>query len=322
MSEYLWDRSGAPDSEVENLERLLEPLRQQRELRLPPARQIPYAAIAASILIGILAWRLLPSAASRPTSWTISEVYGNVRAGHEAARTSALLYTGEDLRTGDLSRVALEAEDFGRVDVRAGSEVRVVESGAGRQRMELRRGAIHALIWAPPRKFVVDTPSARAIDLGCQYDLSVDANGNGLLTVETGWVAFEHRGLESFIPAGASCRTVRARGPGTPFYTDATPEFRQSLEQYEASGDLASLNRVLKNARAKDALTLWHLVSRVPPSERAKVFDRFAQFVRVPHDVNRDRALALDRGALDRCWTALNLDDAEWWRQWKRDWRE
>jgi hypothetical protein len=319
MSEYLWDRIGPPDPEVENLERLLEPLAHRGEMRLPNARRIPYAAIAASILVGVLAWRLLPSAISRPTSWTISEIDGNVRAGNQAAKTSARLYTGEDLRTGDSARVALDAEDFGRVDVRAGSEVRIVESGAGRQRMELRRGAIHALIWAPPRRFVVDTPSARAIDLGCQYELSVDANGDGLLSVETGWVAFEHRGLESFIPAGASCRTVRARGPGTPFFADAAPEFRQSLEQYEASGDLASLHRVLEIARPKDGLTLWHLLSRVPAAERPIVFDRFAQLVPIPPGVSRERALVLDRAVLDRCWNALGLDDAEWWRVWKRE---
>lgn len=324
MSEYLWDRSAPPDPEVEHFERLLEPFRHHGELRLPHASRVnlPYAAIAASIAVGVLAWQLLPSAISRPTSWTIAEIDGNVRVGNQAARASARLYTGEDLRTGDSSRVALEAEDFGRVEVRAGSEVRVVESAAGRQRMELQRGTIHALIWAPPRKFVVDTPSARAIDLGCQYDLSVDANGNGLLTVETGWVAFQHRGLESFIPAGASCRTARGRGPGTPFFTDATSEFRQSLEQYEASGGRASLDRVLEAARPKDGLTLWHLLARVPAAERPIVFDRFAQLVPIPRDVNRARALALDRSALDGCWNALDLDDAEWWREWQRDWRE
>jgi hypothetical protein len=27
--------------------------------------------------------------------------------------------------------------------------------------------------WATPRQFVVDTPAARAIDLGCQYTVTV-----------------------------------------------------------------------------------------------------------------------------------------------------
>jgi len=60
---------------------------------------------------------------------------------------------------------------------------------------------------------VVDTPSARAVDLGCQYTLNVDDRGDGLLKVTMGWVAFDTDGRESFIPAGAACRTRKRGGP-------------------------------------------------------------------------------------------------------------
>jgi hypothetical protein len=323
MSSYLWDRSGAPDADIEHLEKLLAPMR-YRGARLPAERRWrpQYLAIAASVVVMIAAWAMLRSnpTLSKPTSWTVADVEGTVRLGHAAAVAAGRLRTGETLTTGDSSQAALEAEDFGRVEVRPGSEVRVVESAAGRQRMDLRRGTIHALIWAPPRQFVVDTPSARAVDLGCQYDLSVDSRGNGLVTVETGWVAFEYRGLESFIPAGAACRTWRGRGPGTPFFSDSTSEFRNALTRYETSSD--DLDAVLSQARQRDGLTLWHLLQRVPAADRARVFDRFAGLVPVPSDVQRAQAIALDRGTLDRCWNALNLDDASWWREWKRDWRD
>jgi hypothetical protein len=323
MSSYLWDRSGAPDGEIEHLEKLLAPMR-YRGARLPVERRWrpQYLAIAASVVLMIAGWQLLRSGGptvSKPTSWTVAEVEGSVRLGRAAAVASGRLRTGESLITGDSSQAALEAEDFGRVEVRPGSEVRVIESAAGHQRMDLRQGAIHALIWAPPRQFVVDTPSARAVDLGCQYDLSVDSRGNGLVTVETGWVAFEYHGLESFIPAGAACRTTRARGPGTPFFTDSSAEFRNALARYEASSN--NLDAVLLEARQRDGLTLWHLLQRVPAADRGRVFDRFTQLVAVPNEVQRVHAIALDRGTLDRCWNALNLDDASWWREWKRDWR-
>ena len=110
---------------------------------------------------------------------------------------------GQTVRTGNLSQATLEAEDFGEVELKADSEMRIVETGSHAQRMDLRRGHIHALIWAPPRQFVVDTPSSKTIDLGCQYDLTVDESGDGFLTVETGWVAFQFQGKEAFIPAGA-----------------------------------------------------------------------------------------------------------------------
>jgi hypothetical protein len=322
MSSYLWDRSGAPDAEIEHLEQLLAPMGHSgARLRVGRTWRPQYLAIAASVVVVIGAWQLLrPGPAfSKPTSWTVAEIEGSVRVGRGAAVASGHLRTGESLVTGDSSQAALEAEDFGRVEVRPGSEVRVVESAAGRQRMDLRRGTIHALIWAPPRQFVVDTPSARAVDLGCQYDLSVDSRGNGLVTVETGWVAFEYHGLESFIPAGAACRTSRGRGPGTPFFTDSTPEFRNALARFESSS--SELDAVLSLAQQRDGLTLWHLLQRVPAADRGRVFDRFAELVRVPGEVQRARAIALDHGTVDRCWNALNLDDATWWREWKRDWR-
>jgi hypothetical protein len=323
MSSYLWDRSGAPDADIEHLERLLAPMR-YRGARIPAGRawRPQYLAIAASVVLVIAAWQLLRSRPpmAQPTSWTVAEIEGSVRVGRGAAVPSSRLRAGETLVTGDSSQAALEAEDFGRVEVRPGSEVRVVESAAGHQRMDLRQGTIHALIWAPPRQFVVDTPSARAVDLGCQYDLSVDSRGNGLVTVETGWVAFEYHRLESFIPAGAACRTTRARGPGTPFFTDSTPAFRNALARYESSS--SELDAVLSQARQRDGLTLWHLLQRVPVVDRARVYDRFAALVPVPGEIQRAQAIALDRGTLDRCWNALNLDDASWWREWKRDWRE
>ena len=48
------------------------------------------------------------------------------------------------------------AGEIGRVDLFPDSEV--LASG-GPKRWSLKRGQLHAFIWAPPREFVVDTPS-------------------------------------------------------------------------------------------------------------------------------------------------------------------
>ena len=137
----------------------------------------------------------------------------------------------------------LHADDVGRVEIAPRSIVRVLESSADREHLELRRGTLHALIWAPPARFQVDTPSSRAIDLGCQYTLSVDDKGAGMLQVETGWVAFEYDRLESFIPAGAACRTAPGRGPGVPFFRDAPEALRRSLAGWEATDSRVGTRR-------------------------------------------------------------------------------
>jgi hypothetical protein len=300
MSDYLWDRRGPVDGEIAQLERTLAPLQYRRPLELPESSggSRRYLAVAAAAVIAMLAWQLLRGVPKQATDWRIGD--------------SSPLYSGQRLATG-ASRLLIEAADFGEVRLEPDSELRI----GGRRRMALERGRMHALIWAPPGQFVVDTPSSRAVDLGCQYDLTVDADGNGLLTVETGWVAFQFGKLESFIPAGAACRTRRRTGPGVPYFLDGTPGFMRALEAFESNRE--GLAAVLREARSKDALSLWHLLTRVSGEDRVKVFERFRSLA--PVQVEQERVLALDRNTLDECWNALRLDDAGWWRQWKRDWR-
>jgi hypothetical protein len=184
---------------------------------------------------------------------------------------------------------------------------------------------MHALIWAPPGQFFVNTPSAVAADLGCAYTLQVDDEGAGLLRVTTGWVAFENNGRESFVPAGAMCQTRPSSGPGTPYQEDSSAAFRTALERldFQAADSgprTAELKVVLSEARDKDALTLWHLLFRGDAGERELVYERLAILVPPPGGVTRAGVLSRDQGMLDRWWNALGLGDSNWWRMWKRPW--
>ena len=124
-----------------------------------------------------------------------------------------------------------------------------------------------ARIWAPPRLFFVDTPSAVAADLGCAYTLEVDDAGSSLLRVTSGWVALELKDRESIVPAGAACETRPGVGPGTPYFEDCAGDFRNALEKVDFhSSEIEradALKVLLSQARPRDTLTLWHLLSRV-----------------------------------------------------------
>ena len=127
--------------------------------------------------------------------------------------------TGNDARPVGFQVVKIDPET-GRVEVDADSRLRVLTNGPGRKRLSLERGTIHATIWAPPGEFVVDTPSAVAVDLGCVYTLQVDDSGAGLLRTTLGWVGFKLDGHESFIPAGAVCATRPKIGPAVEHQRD------------------------------------------------------------------------------------------------------
>lgn len=302
--EYLWDRSGPPDPEIERIETELASLRYRFDRGLPgaqPQRARSGWLAAAAVLLAAAAALLFRGAGvpAAPTAWRMG---------------SATVLQGQIVRSAG-SGITLEAEPVGRVELGPGSELRAATS----RQLELRRGRLHAFIWAPPREFVVETASARAVDLGCEYTLDVDSAGNGLLRVEIGWVAFQSHGHESFIPAGAACRTRERQGPGIPFYEDAPEALTGALAAYE-SGDETALNRVLSAARPRDGLTLWHLLPRVAAASRGDVFDRFAQLVRVPPEL-RAGAVRGEATALDLCWNALNLENTGWWRGWERPWQ-
>ena len=145
--------------------------------------------------------------------------------------------------------------------------------------------------------------------------------GDGFLRVRTGWVAFQTGALESFIPAGAACRTTKAGGPGIPYFEDAPEGFRAALERFTQQKNDDALRAVLAQARSEDGVTLWHLLTRVSPAQTGLVFDRFSKLVPLPSGISRDKALSHDAATLDLCWNALHFSDADWWRVWKRDWR-
>ncbi len=315
MSDYLWDRTGPADPEIERLERTLAPLRYQAAKQTPRRRWWPVAAAAAVVLATAGVWRFTPPA-SQATAWQISNVEGSVRLGSQVAAPNMPLRTGQVLETGPRSQITLEDDHTGAIDLGPDSSMSATN---GRQLL-LNRGQLHAYIWAPPRAFVVETASARAIDLGCEYTITVDESGDGLIRVATGWVAFQHDNLDSFIPAGAQCSTRQHRGPGIPYYADASPSFRDSLDAFER-GDSAALTTVLDSARPRDGLTIWHLLTRVADGQRAAVYDRFTQLVHLPHSVTREGILGKDPHMLEQCWDALKLENTEWWRTWERKWK-
>jgi hypothetical protein len=344
QDDYLWDGSGEPDPEVVRLEALLKPYRHTAAPLLLPARApvrptsrrfVPAAmqvltAAASLVLVVAAAWF---ASAMRPSGWTVQSLAGAPSVAGTPIDSPSRLPVGQIVTTDAGSRARIDVGSIGIVDVEPNSRVRLITSRAGEHRMALDRGQIRALIWAPPRLFFVNTPSATAIDLGCAYRLDVDDRGWGRIHVESGWVAFEYNGRESFIPKDAVCSTRPEFGPGTPCYKeteDAVPGFADALAILDFSPPAdprrnAALDTVLAGARVKDGLTLWHLLSRGTPEERARVYDRMAVLVPPPPGATREAVVlgAADerRALIDAWWSKLGLDSASWWRIWKSPWK-
>ncbi len=273
--DYLWDKSGPPDAEVVRLEGLLARYRHRAR---PRRRLVLLAAAAAVVAAAVLLFPRVPRAEKPAWEVTWLEGSGDTR-----------LALGSWLDTGN-ARARVKVADIGHVDLDSNTRVRLLSTNEGEHRLDLRRGRLRALVYAPPRLFLVDTPAATAVDLGCAYSLEVDDHGAGLLHVDSGHVELEGRdGTASFVPRGASCRIGRG-GAGVPWF-EGVPD---GLLDPDGAGFAAALLL----SRSRDALTLWHLLARTDGDRRANVLDRLAALAPPPPDASRDSVLRLDKAAL------------------------
>lgn len=235
-------------------------------------------------------------------SWEVEAVAGKplIGDGSEAGRIAV----GQLLETDANSKARITVANIGSVEVAPNSRVKLVGTSKDEHRLALERGRLHAKILAPPRLFIVDTPTATAVDLGCEYTLAVDRAGNSLLRVTSGFVALEDGGRESIVPAGMMCLTRKGKGLGTPFSAETDTEFRRALEQFDfANGGSLAVRSLLAKADFYDMVTLWHLLSRVGKSDRGAVFDQLADYVKPPAGVTREGVLNLDKKMLE-AWRA------------------
>jgi hypothetical protein len=234
----------------------------------------------------------------------VKRLDGAPRIGTEQISNNGRLAIGEWLETDGTSRAQIDVATIGNVDIEENSRVRLLQSRADEHRLELVRGKMSARIWAPPRLFFVDTPSAVAADYGCAYTLEVKDDGGSLLHVTSGWVALESKDRETLVPANASCETRPGVGPGTAYYNDASQAFREALTKVDFEVDAtvrsAALTSVLDHARMKDTLTLWYLFKRFEGRDRERLYDKLASFVPPPSGATREGMLQLNEKMMDQ----------------------
>jgi len=316
VNDYLWDRRGAPDGRVVELEDLLGRYRRQFP---PPKRKAPSgktasvidpasemgrgwywaaAAIVAAVLIGAGMYFL---EARRARDWTVTDARGTER-----------LERGKSVKTAAGQTLRLSSAAIGEVQVGENTTLRLLEARSGRSTLELTAGTIHARTTAPPGVFVVETPRARAVDLGCEYTLRVDPGRRGRLHVDSGWVALVRGSRQSLVPARASAIFDEDGRLTPPWFYDAHPDFGGAVRIFSithagAAARARALDTILALARARDGLTLLNLfsIAEATPEERLRIFDRLNALVPAPPGVSRDGAASGSIRATEEWWAPV-----------------
>jgi anti-sigma factor RsiW len=291
-----------------NLERP-EPVRQTRTSKVDEVAAVPPALEAAKTVENSNSppQREAPAPSSAATSTTLASgasfafetLAGQPKVGD--ASGAGKLAEGDFLETDAASKARIRVADIGNVEIEPNSRVKLIGTDPRQHRLSLERGALEAKIYAPPRLFIVDTPSAVAVDLGCAYRLEVDQDGNSFLHVTSGFVALERGGRESIVPAGAMCATRRGKGLGTPYSPDSNEQFKAALARFDfASGGSKAVAEMLEHRSRYDVITLWHLLSRVGKSDRGKIFEALVSYVALADGVTREGVLSLDKKMMER----------------------
>lgn len=251
-------------------------------------RRIPQAVIAsalaaAAVLLVVIMQNPIPVG----PAWRVTGLPG-----------TSFLKAGEVLQTDSATAAQLKIADVGEITIAPDTRIRLLVTQADEHRLALDHGRLEAFTWSPPRLFIVETPLAAAVDLGCKYTLEVEEDGGSMLHVTLGLVALERDGRETIVPAGAFCRTRRATGPGTPYFEDSTTRFQTALDTLDASTEgperTRQLQIVLSEAGVRDALSLWHLLFRLDSESRGLIHDRLAQSLPPPPEVTREGIITLD----------------------------
>lgn len=336
--DYLWDRSGPVDPQVARLERLLRghahadaPRRARHPAQAKPvatARRRRWrtafaaAAVLAVCALGARTWfqQRLQWEVGRP--WQVVAQQGDVRIDGRRQDARAALAMDGTLETGANATTRLHAAGIGQIAIGQGSRLRLVETRTGRHRVQLEQGSLWARVWAPPGQFGVGVAGAEVIDLGCEFLLKVDADGNGSLSVLSGWVQIDNSRREVLVPQGTRVRLHGSGAAGTPHAHDASAGFVAALDAIDARNGEVDANgeevrRLIAASRPQDAISLLALLRDHPQLGEGPLFERLAQLLPTAPAPTRD-AWRRDRMAVfDAWWNALPYPRVKrWWTQW------
>lgn len=320
--DYLWDRTGEPDAEVKRMEALLSRFQHRgTALELPALPDFPLRhwtrwqfwvprLAGATVLAAVAVWLAAQFVAT--PNWKIVNVEGAAAINNVAAQKGARLGKGKSIETGSSGHLTLQVGQLGRVDVGPNTRLDLLQATRDREEARLERGTIHAEVTAPPYVFLVHTPFAYALDMGCAYTLTVNPDGSGTLEVTEGWIQFQRDWVQSMVPAGADAEMRPGYGPGAPYFADAPEKFREALHIVNFDSDhpearSQALTVVMAEARKRDAFTLLNLLHRVAPEDRGRLYDRLTEFLPPPPGVCRQHVIDGEWNELSPFWDELGL---------------
>lgn len=308
MSDYLWDKSGPVDPLAADFEAALAPLasgagtemgsararqqaaqrrRNHRNMRIAGGVTLLAMVAATTLLLIHHRTRETPDTGVRFVSGDATVQYSqdshadrpttspgpDMNAHATPSRFAPNQVLGHQASIQAIEETYLTLDGLGSVSLAPGSILRVLAKQHGVTRVALQNGRLHARVTAPPRLFVVDTPLATAVDLGCEYTLTTTTH-HTVLRVISGSVEMQ---LPPELQAQIGTHVVRvperfelqlapaARG-AVPTHDRASSPMREAIAAF-AKAPVASVPALVAHATPFDGVTLWAAVTQLSPTQ-------------------------------------------------------
>ncbi len=269
----------------------------------------PVSAILIAVIISVLYFYR-----SNPSFWEVESLKGTPVAGDQKIDGTGNLPVGEWLKTDSHSSARLQAGLAGKVDVKPGSAVKLLDTREPGYKLYLKFGKITAKTPGSPKMLSVITPSASALDMGSSYSVEVDKNGNSFFSVNSGTIIIKSGGENEILPAGIVCETVKNLEPGTPYRMNADTEFKAALSRLDfGKGTAEDLETLLNNADRQDAISLWYLLRDAGPNEIKPIYTRLAEFIKPPDGVTFKGIKEGNKDMLLMWWDKLGYGSKSLW---------
>lgn len=325
----LWNPRHEGDADIRRLETLLAPYRAEarlpsewtRQPAPPPRRFRHFARVLAA---GLAATLLLYAGHVHRLGWSDGAPWQVTGDGDTVV--SGVVAPGGLLETDAQESLRIAVARIGEITLSPASTLQLVETRAGKHRVDLQQGHMRARIWAPPGYFGVADGNSEVVDLGCDFDLWKQPDGRGRVYVRSGWVAYRVAAHEVLVPAGYGMQ-FDAEHPSTPMRPEAAAAFVQAVRHLEralATRDvsprdtLAASAAVAHAAQDADAFTLLALLSEHPRLADGDLYPRLAQALKTTQNDAEHRSawIAGRRAAIDAWWTLLPTSPKRWWANW------
>lgn len=268
---------------------------------------LPLVSIILGVIVALMYFSKTPT-----TFWQIETLKGNPIAGNQQLNNGGVLPNGVWLKTDATSEAVLKSGVIGDIDIAPESEIKLVGTSNNEYKLYLKSGKISARTWSPPDFFKIEIPSVEIIDLGCAFTIEAGKDNSSKLYVSSGWVALKS-GKEKFIvPAGMICETNANGQTDIPYFVNTSSVFKDELVQYD-SGRSDVLEKLLLNAKYSDKVSLWYLLKSVDPDEKKMIYDKLAEFVTPPENVNYIGIMNGDNAMFLSWWEKLGCGSRTLW---------